>query len=263
MKKKLNIIFIALCVATAFAQAQTPATVPYSCNFENETENANWTLENGTESNKWNIGTATQNGGSKGLYISYDAKYEFSREPWDNSYVYAYRTITFDEIGEYVIDFDWKAGGFLNYNYARVFLVPNSITITAGMSKAVDYGLAGHAFFETPTPEGWITIDGQYHSQINWDTKTETVNILNKGNYNLVLFWKNIATSSYGTNQPIAVDNISIKKATSTATENISSTALKNAVAYYNLIGQKLSKEPTNGVYIIVYDNGTTEKVIK
>ena len=34
-------------------------------------------------------------------------------------------------------------------------------------------------------------------------------------------------------------------------------------VGYYSILGQKLPKEPQSGVYIIVYDNGKTEKVLK
>ncbi|MDR0874361.1 MAG: hypothetical protein LBN27_13020 [Prevotellaceae bacterium] len=34
-------------------------------------------------------------------------------------------------------------------------------------------------------------------------------------------------------------------------------------VAYYNLLGQKLLQEPASGIYIIVYDNGKVEKIVK
>ena len=34
-------------------------------------------------------------------------------------------------------------------------------------------------------------------------------------------------------------------------------------IGYYNLMGVKLPQEPTNGIYIIVYDNGTAKKVLK
>ena len=33
--------------------------------------------------------------------------------------------------------------------------------------------------------------------------------------------------------------------------------------AYYDLLGRKLPKEPANGIYIILYDNGTAKKVMK
>ncbi|GHT33893.1 hypothetical protein FACS189434_09110 [Bacteroidia bacterium] len=36
-----------------------------------------------------------------------------------------------------------------------------------------------------------------------------------------------------------------------------------NIVGYYSILGQKLLKEPVSGVYIILYDNGKVEKVLK
>ena len=38
------------------------------------------------------------------------------------------------------------------------------------------------------------------------------------------------------------------------------STEMPNAIGYYSILGIKLDKEPQSGVYIIMYDNGTTEK---
>ena len=37
----------------------------------------------------------------------------------------------------------------------------------------------------------------------------------------------------------------------------------KIVLGYYSILGKKLEKEPNNGVYIIMYDNGKTEKVVK
>ena len=39
--------------------------------------------------------------------------------------------------------------------------------------------------------------------------------------------------------------------------------SLQNIVGYYNIMGQKLPKEPQSGIYIIMYSNGTAEKVVK
>ncbi|MBP1645953.1 MAG: hypothetical protein H6Q16_1528, partial [Bacteroidetes bacterium] len=38
--------------------SQTPATLPYSCDFENTSENLEWVISNGTASNYWYIGQA-------------------------------------------------------------------------------------------------------------------------------------------------------------------------------------------------------------
>jgi uncharacterized repeat protein (TIGR02543 family) len=34
-------------------------------------------------------------------------------------------------------------------------------------------------------------------------------------------------------------------------------------VAYYNLLGQKLREEPTSGMYIVRYSNGTSERKVR
>jgi hypothetical protein len=40
-------------------------------------------------------------------------------------------------------------------------------------------------------------------------------------------------------------------------------TSLPKITGYYNLLGIQLPKEPESGVYIIKYDDGTAEKVMK
>ena len=37
----------------------------------------------------------------------------------------------------------------------------------------------------------------------------------------------------------------------------------KKAIGFYNFSGQKLEREPVSGLYIILYDNGTSQKVMK
>ena len=69
---KIAICAILLCftVFASFGQ-----NVIYSCDFEDDTENANWILiDNGDEINSWYIGTGANNGGNNGLYISYDGE---------------------------------------------------------------------------------------------------------------------------------------------------------------------------------------------
>jgi len=36
-----------------------------------------------------------------------------------------------------------------------------------------------------------------------------------------------------------------------------------NIIGYYSILGAKLDKEPASGIYIILYDNGSTEKRVK
>ncbi len=50
---------------------------------------------------------------------------------------------------------------------------------------------------------------------------------------------------------------------TTVSIETPSMSSLQKAVGYYNIVGAKFPKEPERGVYIIKYDNGKTEKVVK
>ena len=55
MKKLLQVLLLAVMLMPFIAQAQTttPATLPYSCSFEDASENANWTLVSGASANKF------------------------------------------------------------------------------------------------------------------------------------------------------------------------------------------------------------------
>jgi hypothetical protein len=180
------------------------ATLPYTQNFEDNEENANWILENSNQTNKWYIGSAVNNGGGKSLYISSDNGTSNTYNTGSTSYVYAYRTLNFDEAADYSVNFDWKANGENNYDVLRVFLVPVNVLLTAGNAN----GMTGN--YNT-TSSGWIALDGGILcSSSAWQTKSTKLTIATAGNYNLVFFWKN--DDSSGSNPPAAIDNIHIKK---------------------------------------------------
>lgn len=103
----------------------------YTCDFENEAENALWTLnkpknEGYTWVNQWAIGSATASLGQKSLYISADggktAGYAVSENPVA-TIVIAWRELQL-EAGRYDLAFDWKCGGDSAYTTLRVAWVP-------------------------------------------------------------------------------------------------------------------------------------------
>ena len=185
------------------------STFPYSTGFE-EGEDVAWELVNGTLTNKWVIGTAAHNGDNSthSLYISNDNgvsnAYTISSA---SAMVYATRGIQFDEAGDYLFSFDWKAWGESTWDYIRAALVPMSVELTAGTS-------APSGFSATALPTGWIAIDGG--SKLNLDSaqwnRAENPVAVNAGNYKLVIAWRN--DSGGGSNPPAAIDNISITKLT-------------------------------------------------
>ena len=125
MKKiLLSLLFAALMVPwVTQAQTPTPATLPYTCGFEDDTENAAWTIVNGTATNKFFIGTAAgaNNGGTRGLYISDNAT--GTTNSYGNTaagYTYAQRSITFSNSGVFLFAFDWKGYGESTWDFIRV-----------------------------------------------------------------------------------------------------------------------------------------------
>ena len=197
-----------------FTTERTPATLPYAYGFEDDAENANWVLENGSQTNKWYIGTASNHGGENGLYISND---EGVTNAYSNvtTYVYAYRPIRIDRTSDYEVSFDWRAYGYSTYDLLRAFLVPTSVTLTAGNAN-------GMTTYTNTTPTGWIDIanpTGKLNVASGWQHSEKTMSI-DSGSYNLVFFWKNYTYTS-GSQPPATVDNISIARLACPAVGNI------------------------------------------
>ena len=176
---------------------------PYTDDFES---GDCWQLINDTLTNAWAIGTATQNGGSKALYISNDNGTTNAYTNTLNSMVYAAKPF-YLSAGEYAVRYDWKGKGESSYDYLRVALVPASTTLNASTSK-----LTG--FSATSLPTGWIALDdGQKLNQSTvWKTFESSVIVPENGNYYVVFAWRN--DNSSGVNPPVAVDNFSIRQTT-------------------------------------------------
>ena len=211
-------------------QAQTtpaPASLPYTCGFEDATENNNWIIVNGSSStNKFYIGQAAPSTGAKSLYISNDNGVTNAYTVSGATNVYAYREITVSQAGVYNVSFDWRnVGEQLNtttYDYLRVLLVPSSIELPAGLaSSSLPTGLSYNA-----TPEGWISADlGRgLVSEYTWKHLVNDEVVLDQGNYKLIVLWRN--DGSGGENPPGNVDNISINAVACPKPSSLAITAL-------------------------------------
>ena len=126
MKNKFYTL-ITMLLLCGWAQAQIdslqqiPATLPYSCDFNNSSENARWILSHFTWTssdtvNHFTIGASTsyvQNGMDKSLYVSNDttglAAYGANAE---SSYLFAERIFDFGAVPQdFDLELDWKASG--------------------------------------------------------------------------------------------------------------------------------------------------------
>ena len=104
----LFVTFLA-CAMNVFAQS---VSLPYYCDFESKTENANWLLNAGNTAkfkNKWVINkpfiTMDDDEGNF-MYISFDGGVNAVYEDKDN-FVIAYRSFNL-AAGNYDLAFDWK-----------------------------------------------------------------------------------------------------------------------------------------------------------
>jgi len=214
-------------ISTSFRTLPVPTVVPYNCDFEDVDENDNWVLNNGNQTNKWYIGTAANNGGDNGLYISDDDGETNEYNINGTSYVYAFRDIQVDEAASYQVSYDWRSYGLSHWDAVWAVLIPKSANanLSAGESNGmVDY--------YSELPEEWIDVyeeGGAMFSQTEWQTSNKYVN-LEDGTYSLVFFWRN---SGRGSQPPAAIDNISIVKAC-LPVENIKTTDITYESATIN-----------------------------
>ena len=175
-------------------------TLPYSCDFEDATENSAWTLVNGTLTNVWVIDTAVNNteGGNTALYISNNSGTSAAYTVTNATVVYAYFEV-YLEAGEYAVSYDWKCvgeGTTTPYDYILAAVVDNSVTLTA--STALPTGVS----YSGMTAAGWINIGNtgtriQLHQSANWTTQTSTFTITTAGTYRIVFVWRNDSSGSF------------------------------------------------------------------
>jgi hypothetical protein len=176
------------------------ANHPYSQNFET---NNDWGFANGTQTNKWSWGSATNNGGTKAIYISNDNGTSYSYTVNSTTVVFASKLLNFAQ-GTYTFSFNWQAKGegssYNQYDYLRAVLAPGDIEFTAGsLPSGVGY---------KTLPDTWIALDGgqQLNLQEGWQSQTAEASV--SGTYTMVFIWRN--DSSGGNQPPAAIDNISI-----------------------------------------------------
>ena len=110
-------------------------------------------------------------------------------------------TLPFETAGDYVVKYDWTANGESTWDFLRVALVPDNVTLITTYSNS----------YNNTTPSGWIALDGgsKLNLNTNWNTHTGAVSITETGNYKLVFAWMN--DGSGGSQPPAAIDNVSVR----------------------------------------------------
>ena len=228
---------------TVTTLASVPAIVPYTCDFEGNLTNG-WELVQTGQTNYWTVGTATNNGGSKSMYVTDNGT--TNNYSGSESYSFATRTFNLTEAGEYAYSYDWKCNGESSYDFLRVALVPVSTTITAGSYCGFNNGEAPSGSM----PTGGIPLDGQGRLNLNssWQTRTGTFTITTPGAYKWVFLWRN--DGSVYNQPPAAIDNISLVRNTCPAPYNLVATHLTtdSIVVSWQTVGSETSWLISNGV---------------
>ncbi len=268
MKKYLFLCVLAIVSIVGRVFGQTPATLPYSCNF-NEPGNNGWTLKNGSCVNKWYVGSfSSPEGYSSALYISNDngetAHYTTTPGPGTVSVAEknfstggtAYLTISFDlTVGGDFINADTD-GGLDGQDYLKVFWVDNDTNYVPG--NALD----SERYYSTADYTNGLIMSNnmldsarfKYLSKI-YDVQRMSVTIPNEpySIKKLVFVWRSSSMSYGDSNSPI-IDNIDIH-GTNCNLINLKVPDITDNSAEVNWNGS------AGGVYEIRLNGGTSEIV--
>lgn len=153
--KKVYFIISLILLSSGMLMAQVVSS--FSCDFENQAQNAEWSLINGTMAasipNQWYIGNAINNGGKYSLYIS-DSGGATATYSKFSAYTVAYTDITL-RAGTYDLSFDWCAMGNADKEDGLyVCWVPDrewgdSILLNSNTSTTLSSDLQSHALSYT------------------------------------------------------------------------------------------------------------------
>ena len=204
MKRRFLSVLALLIGIAGTVFGQTPATLPYSCNFEATGDNG-WTLKNGACTNKWHVGTFSSPAGHSGsLFISEDNGATAGYDIRAYSVVIAEKLFLTGETDSLAIGFDVTIDGEYNYDYLKVFWVPADTNFEAVNSSTY---FAMRDYTTNVIMSNTRSEDSRYIHQTEGRQK---VYIANEPNTlkKLVFVWKNDGGGGY---QPGAIiDNISI-----------------------------------------------------
>lgn len=207
MKKSINIlllIFATIWTITAQNPTSSVATTPYFCNFESAEDLQYWNLYNGNSHNRWCIGTATNNGGNKSLYISDDNGVSNAFNTHINaeySYLSAWMYIDFTQ-GDYVISYDRK--NQYPTNSVLIYIVPESYEIPDGQRIPYNYSIQSN----------WIPIDEFSSHTLEYKRSVSSFTISQTGRYKLLFYWQSGNYTGNSIQTPISIDNIHIQELT-------------------------------------------------
>ena len=191
--------------AGTFYLGQSPATIPYSYDFESATEWNNWQGSYNNLERVWARGTAVAHNGSYSMYLSADQGATYVPY-YNNAVVNAaiFRDIDFGTADtSFDLSFYARAGGSTTGNHDGLMVFLTDPTLTPIASNATLTSPWGHV-------DDLDTI-AYVHADTTWQHYKVTLDNLS-GVQRLVFFWfnQNSGTSYSPLLEPAAVDDINI-----------------------------------------------------
>jgi len=125
---------LANCPVWSFTTIPPPNPTPFTENWESGS--TRWQLVNGTLTNKWFRGTATANGEANTYSMYISENQNANTYTGSSAVVHFFTDIAFPSGAAAIsISFDIKGGGENNWDFARVYLMPTSVTPVASSSS--------------------------------------------------------------------------------------------------------------------------------
>ena len=204
---------------------QTPATLPYTCDFEAAGDNG-WTLKNGTCTNQWHVGSFTSPAGHSGsLFISSDGGTTAGYNVNAYSVVVAEKLFQTGTSDSLTISFDLTIEGEDMYDYLKVYWVPADTVYDASTSLPyyADASYSTNVIMNNAISTSHRFVNLLTGTQIMSATIANEANTLKK----LVFLWKN--DGDMGNQLGAIIDNLSVAEPcdapTALAVSNITETS--------------------------------------
>lgn len=194
----------------------TTSDLPYLCDFEDDTENANWVFNPGVEQiitdNAWTVGSATAYTGNKSLYVSADNGATNAYNGTNNVLI-AYRDVSLDN-GKYDIAFDWMGMGNGSNGYLKVVFESKSTSTIKCLGNSVEPSWVGYAVSCMGSNARLNGSDAWQHIQVTINIPKALANV---DDTRLLFVWVN---NSAAGGQSVAIDNVQLAKASTTGYPN-------------------------------------------
>jgi hypothetical protein len=220
---------------TAYSPNPSPATLPYTQNFEgiyNE-----WSL-GANSPNSWIVGSATNNGGTKALYVSNNGSANsYSDASSSTAQTIASFQVDLSNISNAQLAFDWRAIGEANFDYGDVWIN------TGGSDILISYMDPSY---------GDSDQFGEFCDNSGTNSSTYSNKVINIGAYvggvvTIKFRWK---CDGYAVvNPPFAVDNVSVSAiAPSITPPTVATESIGSITSTSASIGGNVSNQGTNNV---------------